>query len=126
MEAFKWAGSVSHGTLREQDLLPAFWEVLLDLAPERIDHETIERERRAYLAFSGAYDVDPDYSVADAQSEVEQASHFLHWLQGQLDELAPDGYYFGTIEGDGSDFGFWPLAEELDRLIDPYLRTTPA
>jgi len=29
-----------------------------------------------------------------------------------LNEYAPDGYYFGAIEGDGSDFGFWAIEDE--------------
>lgn len=31
-----------------------------------------------------------------------------------LNEIAPNGYYFGAHPGDGSDFGFWPVEEGMD------------
>ena len=34
-------------------------------------------------------------------------SEIVNDLMDALNEYAPDGYYFGAIEGDGSDFGFW-------------------
>lgn len=32
-------------------------------------------------------------------------------LPDALSQLAPEGYYFGTSDGDGSDIGFWPMPE---------------
>lgn len=31
-----------------------------------------------------------------------------------LDAICPEGTYFGTLEGDGSDFGFWPCLDSDD------------
>jgi hypothetical protein len=36
--------------------------------------------------------------------------------------VCPEDYYFGTLEGDASDFGFWPIDElpDSDQGIDVY------
>jgi hypothetical protein len=39
------------------------------------------------------------------------ASEIIADMMDALNDLAPAGYYFGAHEGDGSDFGFWPLSE---------------
>lgn len=94
---FEHAGSISHGTLREEDLVPAFLSKLKELDPERAARI--------------------EYNYADAIEHLMQGrEHFdQEWLMPELtealEELAPEGYYFGTAEGDGSDFGFWPTWE---------------
>lgn len=52
------------------------------------------------------------HEYADDMSEDEMLTHLLGALFDALDEVAPDGMYFGAHPGDGSDFGFW--AEESD------------
>jgi len=91
-------GSVSTGTLRTEDLLEAF-------AGELEDHVRANKRCRG-LDLPGkrklireAYAVDPESDTAD---------HVIAELMEALETFAPPYCYFGTLEGDGADFGFWP------------------
>jgi len=35
--------------------------------------------------------------------------YYLEHLDDQLNELAPEGYYFGAHPGDGACLGFWSI-----------------
>jgi hypothetical protein len=50
--------------------------------------------------------------TADAEELVNKD------LPDILQEAAPYCCYFGAIEGDGSDFGFWPSSEMIQNAID--------
>lgn len=83
--------TIIHGTMRCEDLYPAFRSLLLLLDPEKAS------------GYSESLDTIEEYDwVAEVFS-----------LTDDLDVLAPDGYYFGSHPGDGSDFGFWKLEESL-------------
>ena len=93
-------GTIIHGTLREQDLIPAFMDVLWVNDPEAAErivdeygHNFIDRCTKGL-----------DYSLI---GEMERQSYLLDDLFEALEAIAPEGCYFGAIEGDGSDFGFW-------------------
>ena len=43
---------------------------------------------------------------------TEQASEDTHMLFDILDSIAPEGCYFGALEGDGSCYGFWPCEDD--------------
>ena len=95
-------GTVSHGTLQPRDLIPAFISALEDVCPDSHLSVTSRWEdviRRA--ADLGWDEIDP-----------EDADYLLDDLFNALDAAAPEGAYFGAIEGDGSDFGFWPVEGE--------------
>ena len=85
-------GTVSHGTMRAEHLIPAFMSALDTLDPRRAAGIAADPENAAIIA-------DPD--------EHEYADEFVSDLFDILDEYAPKGAYFGAIEGDGSDYGFW-------------------
>ena len=87
-------GTVSHGTLRAEDLIPAFIAALPD------DGNTAALRAEA-----------AQFTAADYESGI--AVDFLHEvLFDALDAHAPDGCYFGAHPGDGSDFGYWPVEDD--------------
>jgi len=82
---FKYAGTVSHGTLRFQDVFSAVKKCL-----KEID----KNESFKYLL----YEPEDDFT--------------LESMYDALNELCPDNYYFGAHPGDGSDIGFWEVEED--------------
>jgi hypothetical protein len=104
MTTFAYAGTVSHGTMRPQDLIPAFLDCLADVWPEAYE---------GYMVCP--FPPVPSY-VTDEGDDSEwwtsdDAGYLLESLFDQLNEAAPEGYYFGAHEGDGSDYGFWTIEE---------------
>jgi hypothetical protein len=104
-------GTVIHGTMRPQDLIPAFLVVLHEMAKEDPTASAVEEQCAGYpLGFV------PSYAMEDEDSEwwySEEANSRLEELFYILHNLAPEGYYFGSHPGDGSDYGFWEIEEEL-------------
>lgn len=91
--------SLSHGTLRNYDLITCFLDII-DETPEYMQ----------MLASPGS-PLHPACSRIDDESdewwESEDAKCLLEELFFVLDVYAPEGYYFGAHPGDGSDFGYW-------------------
>jgi hypothetical protein len=98
-------GTVSHGTLRPQDLIPSFLDAIREYAPAE------------YAGMmSAAFGPVPSYVMDEGDSspwwDSEDAAYLLENLFSILDSVAPDGMYFGAHYGDGSDFGFWEVCED--------------
>lgn len=106
---FPYYGTVSHGTMRAEDLIPAFLSVLEDLAPDRY-RSMISGDDPQDAAVIACLTVDGRGEITD--DLLEHASEMLHWLFDELDTCAPDGYYFGSHPGDGSDYGFWQVEDD--------------
>ena len=96
MADFPHAGTVSSGTLRSEDLIPAFSSVLFDL-----DREV--GEYRDLLLRS-----DLALGIPEDERDPEMLGWIVDELMDALDDCAPEGYVFGAHPGDGADFGFWP------------------
>lgn len=109
---FAHAGTVSHGTLRQQDLLRSFANKLMVMhGTENASRETLDLFNAAH---NSAWYLDRFDGVDSpfANMRIEGAHHTIEALTDALDNLAPEGWYFGTLEGDASDFGFWPISVE--------------
>jgi hypothetical protein len=110
-------GTISHGTLRTYDLLEAFGWELQHISTEA-GHQAIAEEARKrshYFTWN-------DLPIGEDVEETDADSDMVNALIDALNELAPPYCHFGTTEGDGSDFGFWPdmeAIEELPRVADP-------
>jgi len=103
-------GSISHGTLRTQDLLPVFLETFMALG----GNVPSDLECGAYIEYLNW--PNPATTACDEEDkfwESEDAMWDMEALTDGLNNLCPPFVYFGTLEGDGSDFGFWP---DMDRL----------
>ncbi len=95
-------GTVSHATMRAEDLIPAFVSALEDLA-EGDEHKVLIAEANAY---------DPD-----EPGSCDSEDGILEDLFDALNEAAPAYAYFGAHPGDGSDYGFW-LSEDFEQEFD--------
>lgn len=91
--------TVSEGTLREEDLIPAFLDLL-----SQLDADAYQRLRDEYAQVT----LDLDNGCYEWS---EDASFLLDELFNKLDALAPSGYYFGALDGDGACFGFYQVPE---------------
>ena len=98
-------GTLIHGTLRTQDLLQAFADEL-DRLRDRTDPTNSDAD-----AVTDAYEL-LNGGVTDSDDAATTMQEALYAVEARLELYAPDGYYFGAIEGDGSDFGFWTDEEE--------------
>lgn len=86
-------GTIIHGTLVPKDVSEA---VMAEL-------DRIDKEWRACM-----YPPLPDDEFDDVELMVE--------LIEALEKQAPEGFYYGSHPGDGSDFGLWPVEEDHDEF----------
>lgn len=99
-------GSVIHGTLRTEHLILAFLEEL----------EAIDRDKAD--SFWGRIPAEAFEDLEDDWWSSEEAYWLLEELFDTLNEFAPPFTYFGALEGDGSDFGFWVDRHSLQEAIE--------
>ena len=93
--------SVSHATLRPQDLIERFVWVLKQDGPRK--HKQIIQDANVWLE---AFAQTPNDDSLD-----EEGGYLLEDLFNTLNDIAPKDYYFGAHPGDGVDFGFWKVEE---------------
>ena len=104
-------GSISHGTLRTEDLLATF--------ADEIEYQ-VQRNADEWCSDQGRIDRNNFLRLANEAREIdpdgEDAAELIDELGDTLEHFAPPYCYFGANEGDGSDFGFWPCMDEIDEL----------
>lgn len=98
-------GSISHGTMREEDLIPAFIEVLDDLKESESLSDSPNKER--YTRLDNILSEIESGMERDNYYDSENASYDLDTLFEALDEYASPFCFFGANEDDGADYGFW-------------------
>lgn len=78
----------SHGTLNAQHLLEEAMRYVSDAL-----HTQIEQ-------------------VLQRNDDDEMSTFWHEEVHPALSEMSPEGYYFGSTEGDGSDIGWWPIPSD--------------
>jgi len=109
---FAHIGSVSEGTLREENLISAFADEL-SYYLKRLRLSRDQRKRFADLIRDASGQVEVLNSERDFDHDRDDAGELVDQLVDALNEIAPPYCYFGAIEGDGADFGFWPHSEAM-------------
>lgn len=99
-DAQKAQASISHGTMRPQDVLPA----LLGALVER-DEDAYEQCKHLIPAHASEDD--------GAAWWTDEAPGHIDALFDALNDCAPAGLYFGAHPGDGSDYGFWMSEDDM-------------
>lgn len=104
-------GTVSSGTMRLEDLIPALASECL-----RLDVEWPPGiECGTYIEYSN-YPANDLVVCAedDPYWQSEEALWDMDALFDALNSACPPFVYFGSHPGDGADYGFWPDMESLD------------
>ena len=120
----EWAGvSVSEHTMLPNEVGAKIVHVLA-----AVGSITSEREKQL-LSKLHRLAVAADRLHGAAQLRARDALSYLVWedLFDQMNSIAPEDYYFGAHEGNGSDYGFWrtKLDTEDDELFDDGERQMP-
>lgn len=99
-------GSVSHGTMRPEDLIPDFLYELQHQPSISPEHSKLVAEIEERME-------------ADDYFETDNAQEDIDALFEALDTYVPPYFYFGAHPGDGSDYGYWlseSFPEDFDEL----------
>lgn len=115
-------GSVSHGTLRAADLIPTFLDTLERLGgSDAVSAACRDAVFPSHINVPEGPAPNYGYTWTDAESpetcaylESDDAADDIRQLVDALDALAPAYVYFGTHEGDGSDYGYWPSWDSIE------------
>lgn len=111
-------GSISHGTLRTEDLLEAFSSELDWQFRRNGNFFSLPENREAGRKINDLLGECQDQYDEDGETLKDEslADELVESLSDALNQFAPPYCYFGAHEGDGSDFGFWPSSWGIDEL----------
>lgn len=101
-------GSVSHATMREEDLIPAFISELRSQRPLSRAHRKLIREIESRMC--AVQDMAEYYDSDDASSDLEE-------LFNALEAYCMPYFYFGAHPGDGADYGYW-LSDDFTDMFE--------
>lgn len=117
-------GTISSGTLRGVDLIATYASFIrahceqhgltLPVTLKAHEKDVLVAEEASYMTGGDSEFVEQRLLGYGIENESE-GYELLHWLVIELTDLmadlAPEGYYFGTSEGDGAEFGYWEVEE---------------
>ena len=119
VKTVNFTGTVSEGTMRPQDVLPAIMGVLAEYRPSAFNmiqyelafgDDTRFTQCQASIVYSEMCRND-NHPYWDSE-DVSWIINELAW--DAMNDIAPEGYYFGSHPGDGSDYGFWQCEDGME------------
>ena len=113
----KWAmahvGTVSHYTLKSEDLGEAFASLLDEIGEELSLGKSADDPAwtMACARWNGRKDTlvgewERESAKGD-EADDETMGEIVNEMFDLVSEALPEGFYFGSTEGDGADFGIW-------------------
>ena len=107
-------GSISSGTLKQEDLITCFISTLGDLRNDLVFSLDAWEPPKNIKAIEERIDR-LDTGMEKIKARITQSGYFcsqdsyldLSWLMDALDTFAPDNAFFGARPGPAADFGFW-------------------
>lgn len=109
-------GTVIHATLLPYDLIPAFMGAL----PSELRGKLDLSDELLSMMDGASWIVEDDSDEFNVYEGTENPVWDMETIQDALSEYAADyGMYFGTTDGDGSDFGFWYAVSDDDYTFTP-------
>jgi hypothetical protein len=123
-------GSVSHGTMRTEDLIPTFLTELRNQV-RTPGNDRLRRKQHFQLIrdierrMKGESYEDSKMVTAGQSGRESFADEDLGDLFDALREYAGPYFYFGAHPGDGSDYGYW-LSESWDEEFIAVPNYSPA
>lgn len=99
-------GSIVWGSCRTFDLVAPLLNVLLG---HYLYDETGKLDE-----IKGLYKCIPEDAYNDDTHPFwtsDECYEFLQEIFDEMNEIAPEGHYFGAHEGDGADYGYWVIPE---------------
>lgn len=108
-------GVVSTGTVHPEHLVIAFYDFL-----DRVGflNKRLRRDVLSCFIFTVPYDENKSLSEYLYYDEIElndadKLMYCLDALWNCLEDIAPDGYYFGALEGDASCIGYFNINSDM-------------
>lgn len=116
---FASIGSVSTGTMRDDDLLETFYgEIEYQISRQTRNGDCNDILEHADSVLADAEELYLDNGDID-QSKLD-SGEVAEWINEKaidcLEQFAPPYSYFGSHPGDGADYGYWPSSEAIDEL----------
>ena len=107
---------ISDGTLNPQHLLPTFYDILTNY---NIQASQLKKDIEAWFrpTSNNGSELKPTFhnqyhSLIRLVYDIEFINETITSCYDFLDSIAPEGYYFGSTDGDGACIGFFKYEKE--------------
>jgi hypothetical protein len=110
-------GSISSGTMRDEDLFPVFVDTLRELAKIAHNKAHLEFCDEVQENIDAHYEWEDNVDVGHEYFNTDASGYDMEKLFDYLQEYTLPYFYFGSHPGDGADYGFW-LCENMEDEFD--------